>query len=231
MSEQARVDFDEYADDYDRALAEGLSVSGESKEYFAKGRVEWLAGLLGATPSRVMDYGCGTGSSTEYLLDVLGASRVTGVDVSRASLDVARKTHAAVPAEFHAIDDFEPTGDFDLVFTNGVFHHIPPPQRAAAVDYVWRSLRPGGLFAFYENNPWNPGTRFVMSRCPFDDDAITLSPPEASKLLGAGGFVVVRWEFVFFFPRALSLFRRIEPWLAKVPFGAQYLVLASKPTR
>jgi hypothetical protein len=27
---------------------------------------------------------------------------------------------------------------------------------AAAVDYVYRSLRPGGLFAFWENNPWNP---------------------------------------------------------------------------
>ena len=31
--------FDKYADDYDAALAEGLSVSGEDKDYFARGRV------------------------------------------------------------------------------------------------------------------------------------------------------------------------------------------------
>lgn len=228
MSESPRVDFDEYAGDYDRALAEGLSVSGESKEYFAKGRVEWLKGLLGATPARVMDYGCGTGSSTEYLLDVLGASHVTGVDVSRASLDVARTTYAEVPASFHEIAGYEPAADHDLAFTNGVFHHIPPADRPAAVDFVRRSLRPGGVFAFWENNPWNPGTRYIMHKCPFDSDAITLSPPEARGLVAAGGFEVTRLDFQFVFPRALAALRPLEAKLARLPLGAQYLVLATK---
>ena len=30
------------------------------------------------------------------------------------------------------------------------------------------------------------------------------------------------------FPRPLRLCRRIEPWLARLPLGAQYLVLAEK---
>jgi len=38
------------------------------------------------------------------------------------------------------------------------------------------------------NNPWNPGTRYVMSRCEFDEDAITLSPPQCRKLLRSSGF-------------------------------------------
>ncbi len=228
MSETSRVDFDEYAGDYDRALAEGLSVSGESKEFFARGRVEWLKGLLAETPGRVIDYGCGTGSSTEFLLEVLGASHVTGVDVSRASLRVARETYPSVAAEFHEIAGYEPVADHDLAFTNGVFHHIPPTERAASVDYVWRSLRPGGVFAFWENNPWNPGTRYVMSKCPFDEDAITLSPPEARRLIGAGGFEVARTTFQFIFPRVLSVLRPLEAALARFPLGAQYLVLAKK---
>jgi hypothetical protein len=31
--------FDEYADGYDAALTQGLSVSGEDKHYFARGRI------------------------------------------------------------------------------------------------------------------------------------------------------------------------------------------------
>lgn len=228
MSDAQRVDFDEFAGEYDRALAEGLSVSGESKEYFAKGRIEWLRGLLDAPPARVLDYGCGTGSSTPYLLDVLGASHVTGVDVSRASLAVARETYAERPADFRAIDDHAPDAEFDLAFTNGVFHHIPPDDRAVAVAYVWRALRPGGVFAFWENNPWNPGTRYVMHKCPFDADAIMLSPPEAKRLVVRAGFEIDRLDFLFVFPRALSALRPLEARLAKLPVGAQYLVLAKK---
>ena len=59
---------------------------------------------------------------------------------------------------------------------------LPPhPARRARRRRRARSgdaLRPGGLFAFWENNPWNPGTRLVMSRIPFDRDAITLSALE-----------------------------------------------------
>jgi len=46
MSSEAPVyrnpEFDGYAEDYDAALRKGLAVSGESKEYFAERRVEWL---------------------------------------------------------------------------------------------------------------------------------------------------------------------------------------------
>ena len=38
-------DFDAYAEDYDAVLAQGLSVSGEDKDYFAQG-ADRLAGTL-----------------------------------------------------------------------------------------------------------------------------------------------------------------------------------------
>jgi SAM-dependent methyltransferase len=116
-----------------------------------------------------------------------------------------------------------------LVFCNGVFHHIPPGERPAAIDFIAKALRSKGLFAFWENNPWNPGTRYVMSRIPFDRDAITLSPPEARRLLRAGGFEILRTDFQFVFPRVLGWFRRFETALSPVPIGAQYQVLCRKP--
>jgi hypothetical protein len=110
-----------------------------------------------------------------------------------------------------------------------VFHHIPLDQRPAAVDHVFRSLRPGGLFAFWENNPLNVGTRIVMSRCSFDRDAITLRSGQAKRLLRAGGFEVLRTDFLFIFPRALRFMRWVEPHVSRLPIGAQYMVLCRRP--
>ena len=224
------AEFDAYAARYDQALAEGLSITGEDKEYYARERMRWLAGrlhTLGApSPATVLDFGCGLGNGTPLFLEHLHAARVVGVDVSDGLLDRARATYANEPrASFHRISDYEAPASADLAFVNGVFHHIPVAERAEAVRYVRRTLKPGGLFAFWENNPWNPGTRYIMSRVSFDANAITLTPPEARALLRDAGFTIVSTDYRFWFPRALGALRRLERLLTGVPLGGQYLVL------
>lgn len=224
--------FDAYAGDYDAALMRGVSVSGESKEFFARGRLAWLRRCLDRTgfrATRVMDYGCGTGSATPFVFAELGAERLVGVDISESSLAVARKTHGSEQALFLQMSAFPADASFDLVFCNGVFHHIPLDVRPACIDYIVRCLRPGGLFALWENNPWNPGTQIVMSRIPFDRDAIKLSPPVARRLVSAGGLEVISTTFQFIFPSFLGVLRGLERPLARLPLGAQYQVLARKP--
>ncbi len=224
--------FDNYAGNYDESLAQGLAVSGESREYFARGRLAWLADLLRKRQTRVqrvLDFGCGTGAATPFLFELLRADEVRGVDVSARSLEVAQQTYGSASAQISLLSDYPAEGEFDLVFCNGVFHHIPPGERAAALDFIYRALRPGGLFALWENNPWNPGTRYVMSRCPFDHDAITLSPPAARRLVQRGGFSHLQTDFLFIFPAALRWLRPVEPRLARWPCGAQYQVLSAKP--
>lgn len=227
-------EFDSYAADYDAALERGLSVSGEDKNYFARGRVEWLAGRLhelGERPARIMDFGCGTGSAAPFLFDVVKVEQLLGVDTSEMSLHIARKQHGSDRTRFVLFDEYQPDGQIDLAFCNGVFHHIPPTERAAAVSYIYQALRPGGLFAFWENNPWNPGTRYVMSRIRFDRDAIPVTPPQAHRMLTSGGFEVVRRDFLFIFPRALRWFRSVEPRVARLPMGAQYQLICRKPNQ
>ncbi len=68
-----------------------------------------------------------------------------------------------------------------------------------------------------------------MSRILFDRDAITLPPPETRRLLREGGFEILQTDFLFYFPRPLSWFRRLEPSLRRLPLGAQYQVLGRKP--
>lgn len=232
MKKSANEIFDNYADDYDAALAEGISVSGEDKDYFARRRIEWLRDRLGGreiAPRQIMDYGCGTGSSAPHLLKLFGVCSIVGTDQSAKSLDIARKRFQSDCVRFTAIDDCPPPASFDLVFCNGVFHHIPPARRDAAVGYVFSSLRPGGIFAFWENNPWNPGTRYVMSRIPFDRDASPLSASAAKQLLRSGGFEILRTDFLFIFPKILRGLRWIEPHCSRLPIGAQYQVLCRKP--
>lgn len=229
---ESKTEFDRYAADYDAALAQGISVSGEDKDFFARGRVAWLARCLrkiSVQPKSVLDFGCGTGQSAPHLLNILGAEKVLGVDVSEGLLGVAQREHGSPRAKFLVLKNHQPAADFDLAFCNGVFHHIPLAERAAAINHVFRSLKPGGIFALWENNPWNPGTQYVMSRIPFDRDAIKLSPPVTRRLLRDGGFEILRTDSAFYFPRALGFLRGLEPLLAKIPLGAQYQVLARKP--
>jgi SAM-dependent methyltransferase len=221
--------FDRFHADYDEALARGLSVSGEDKLYFARERVAWLARrleALGHRPASVLDFGCGTGTATPFLLRELGARRVVGVDASARCLEVARNTHGSERVTFLAADRFTPEGDFSLAFCNGVFHHVPPANRPGVARVVRDSLEPGGLFALWDNNPWNPGARYVMRRIPFDRDAVMLSAREAGRLLVGEGFEVIRIDHLFVFPRLLRALRRLEQDLSWLPLGAQFQVLA-----
>jgi SAM-dependent methyltransferase len=227
-----KTQFDEYASSYDAALAQGLALSGEHKEYFARGRIKWLAGCLSQLkeqPITIIDFGCGIGTATPLLLDLIGAEHVLGLDTSAKSLEVAKRIYQSERVQFLQFKQYQPGGQIDLVFCNGVFHHIPLHQRASIVEYVYRALRPGGLFAFWENNPWNPGTRYVMSRIPFDHDAIPLTPIGARRLLRTGGFEIIRTNFLFIFPRILRWLRCFEPLVSGLPLGTQYQVLCRKP--
>jgi SAM-dependent methyltransferase len=223
--------FDEYAVAYEGALANAIKPSGESREYFAEGRIAWLNLCLiecGERPRTLLDFGCGDGSTTPLLLATLHAETATGIDVSAKSLAIARKNHATPRIRFVSIDEFQTSGEMDLAYCNGVFHHIAPAHRAEALALVTRSLRTGGLFSFWENNPWSLATRYVMSRCAFDRDAITLTPPEARQLLSKGGFEILRTDFRFIFPRVLRAFRKIEDLVYRLPFGTQYQILCRK---
>ena len=223
--------FDQYAGGYEAALDEGLKVTGENPAYFAEGRVKWMQRWLDrleATPRRILDFGCGTGGSVPFLLKLKGVEEIVGVDVSDASLNVARERYTDPRVQFHRPSDFSVEGSIDLAFCNGVFHHIPPADRPACVRYIHTTLRPGGLFALWENNPWNPGVRYIMSRVSFDRDAIMLSPPETTALLSNQNLQQLAQRFAFVFPRQLAWLRATEHLVSRMPLGGQYITLCRK---
>jgi SAM-dependent methyltransferase len=224
--------FDEYVEDYEAVCSQGLRLSGESRDYFARRRVEHTCRQV-PSPGElrlVVDFGCGLGHTAPYLAADFPRAGVVGVDTASRAVEAATQRYGNERVAFGTSLAALAGRSADLVYCNGVFHHIPPPDRPAAASAVFDALAPGGLFALWENNPWNPGTRLVMRRIPFDRDAITLSVVESRRLLRSVGFEVVRTRSYFYFPALLRPFRGLERFLGWLPLGAQYCVLGRKPS-
>ena len=102
--------FDNFAKDYDSALAQGLRFTGESKEYFSQKRIRIIAGQLdklNAPAKRILDFGCGTGSAVPFLREHFSDSIISGIDPSEKSLEIARSIHKhEVDASFTSTDRF-----------------------------------------------------------------------------------------------------------------------------
>jgi len=117
----------------------------------------------------VLDFGCGTGSSTVALWERATDCRCTALDVDRDGLEIARLRFRHHGMEdrvaLHAIEPVQRVGDlkfasasFDFVLANGVLEHVVPfATRPAVVGEMWRLLRPGGLLFISETpNPLWP---------------------------------------------------------------------------
>lgn len=230
-ADENKPEFDRSAREYETLFQPWLKIAGASRDYFARSRLNWLSYILHEqeiVPKRVMDFGCGTGMSLSLLTDILEAELVIGLDPSEESLAVARESVGTRPVQLATPAKYLPQQDLDLVFCNGVFHHIPEAEQPAAIDYVYRCLRPGGMFAMWENNPWNPIHDFAMRHSEIDANAVPLAPPSSRRLIGSGSFQLIRTDYLFFFPGYFSWLHPLEKWLIKVPLGAQYQVLARK---
>jgi SAM-dependent methyltransferase len=94
---------------------------------------------------RVLDLGCGAGVPTTQ--ELARQFQVTGVDISKHQIELARQN---VPAtEFIHADiaqlDFPPSS-FDAVIAFYAFIHIPRQEHSRVLQNIHSWLRPGGLF-------------------------------------------------------------------------------------
>jgi len=95
-------------------------------------------------PSKLLDFGCGTGAAVDFFTAMFPGARYYGVDIE-GSPEVSSRTRA--DADFRSYDgDALPYDDrsFDLVYTRQVFEHVRHPDIVARE--IRRVLRPGGLF-------------------------------------------------------------------------------------
>jgi SAM-dependent methyltransferase len=215
-------EFDRFAGDYASLHQQNIAISGEEPAYFADYKLHCIERLVGSSYREpVLDFGCGIGMLTERLSHRF--VEVHGYDPSSESLNIARGRSAST---FHEQESLIPDNHFGLVILANVLHHVAPNDRDALVRRVASKLRKdSGRLVVFEHNPINPLTRYVVSRCEFDADAVLLWPWQLSRLLALNGFTSVRTKFIVFFPSFLASLRGLEPYLGWLPLGAQMMVV------
>lgn len=233
MPERKFDEFDEFALEYRSVHSKNISISGADSFYFAEMKVKWLSAFEKNVPLKVLDLGCGDGTTALYFQQHFPQWKVTGIDISAKSIEQAKEKELP-NAEFMVYDGeqipFE-SEYFDVVFVAGVFHHVAFQYHSSLTAEIKRVMKSGARLYFFEHNPLNPLTRYLVNTCVFDKDAKLLRSNYAFNLLGRNGFANLKKRFIVFFPRKgwLASFIFLEKYLQLIPLGGQYVLMATKP--
>jgi 2-polyprenyl-3-methyl-5-hydroxy-6-metoxy-1,4-benzoquinol methylase len=223
----AAADFDHFSDTYEQLVSESVRLAGEGVEYFAELKARYLSRVLGPHfRGKVLDFGCGVGLLSRFLLSSLPECQLHGYDPSTASLEMM-PLEVSADRKFTS-DEKELDSDYDLIVAANVMHHVPRRERQCLVLGLEKRLGETGTLAVFEHNPLNPLTRLAVKQCPFDVGVALLWPQEIRNYCAVAGLVSMRHDYITFFPRGLSWLRPLEPELTWCPLGAQYAVVARK---
>jgi ubiquinone/menaquinone biosynthesis C-methylase UbiE len=228
------AEFDKHATSYRDLINQGAWITGEKYEDFIERRLDLLANdrrTLGlGQPSTILDFGCGIGATAEALHRRFPGARIDGVDASPDSIGVAAAS-AISNAHFQVSEGVAlpfPDNTFDLIYSNGTFHHIDHGRHPRILAELTRVLAARGTLFVFENNPYNPLIVREMRKSPLDADAKTLVPRYLHRLERDAGLEAWPPRFYYFFPKALKALRWTEPYLRGFPLGAQYYVMGRK---
>jgi 2-polyprenyl-3-methyl-5-hydroxy-6-metoxy-1,4-benzoquinol methylase len=220
-------EFDQYARDYKSLLDRSIKMSGDSGEYFSEYKARYVARIAGPRFSgKILDFGCGIGLLSARLKQHLPAAIIHGYDPSPESIGLVPPELAGAGRFSDTLSDLD--GDYQLAVLSNVMHHVAQAQREQTIVDIAAHLAPGGKLILFEHNPWNPLTRWVVRHCPFDDGVVLLPPREVSTYFAGAALAVRKRDFIVFFPKMLSVFRSLEPWLSWLPAGAQYAMVGEK---
>lgn len=119
----------------------------------------------------VLDICCGSGNNAVYL--ARQGYTCHGIDISptaiaRAQRNAARERVSCELIAGNAIELPYPDNTFTLVFDRGCFHSIPPRDREAFIQGVFRVLKPAGkylliCFSSKDHRSWGPPYSFSPS--------------------------------------------------------------------
>jgi SAM-dependent methyltransferase len=135
-------------------LFDALREADDCEPYPFSNRIH---GYDRAAGKRVLDVGCGNG----YVLERYArhGAEVCGIDLTETAIGLSRQRFAlaGLRGEFRATDGDTvpyPDGQFDIVCSMGVLHHIEDPRPMLAE--MRRVLRPGGelILMLYHRHSW-----------------------------------------------------------------------------
>ena len=179
---------------------------------------------------RVLEIGCGIG--TDAINFARAGADYTGVELSEVSLALTRRRFEVyglgarlIQCNAEQLSRYVEPASFDLVYSFGVIHHTPNPDRVLHEAGV--VARPGGDFRLmlYASNSWKHAMieagldqPEAQSGCPI---AFTYTRQQVADMLRAAAFNPVSIEQDHIFPFVVEKYVRYEyelqPWFAAMP--------------
>lgn len=101
------------------------------------------------SPSKILDLGCGTGSTTIMLKQAFPSAEVIGLDLSPQMLVMSEYKAQQARLNIQWVHGIAETtkfadGEFDVVTASLLFHETPPVVSEAVLKEAYRLLKPGG---------------------------------------------------------------------------------------
>ncbi|TVQ05232.1 MAG: class I SAM-dependent methyltransferase [Leptolyngbya sp. DLM2.Bin27] len=180
---------------------------------------ESLVKAIGGNPRRILDLGCGTGTTTLMLKGHFPEAEVIGLDLSPQMLVMAdhKARTAGVNVTYrhgNAMATGLPAASFDVVCATLLFHETPPAVAKTILSEAFRLLTPGGQMLVLDGNQRTLRATDWLSTIfeePFIRD---YSQGNVDAWLGYAGFEQVRTEDVF--------------WLNQLSYGRKPLPVAER---
>jgi 2-polyprenyl-3-methyl-5-hydroxy-6-metoxy-1,4-benzoquinol methylase len=215
----------------------------EARKYYVEPHIPLFADFARWSGKKVLELGCGIGTDTINF--ARHGALVTAVDLSPVSLDIARQRAGVygvqdsirfVQANIEELDQVLPVEPFDLIYSFGVIHHTPHPDRAMHCvrrysgphsvlkmmvyhRYSWKVLwilLIYGRGQFWKIRDLIAKYSEAQTGCPVTH---TYSRPEARTLVEQGGFKVTQMEVEHIFPYRIDdyvRYRYVKEWWFRV---------------
>lgn len=155
-------------------------------------------------PRRIIDVGCGTGTSTEQLRQRWPDADLTGLDYSPDMLAQARANHPDWKWIESTVEDWAPREKFDLIFSNACLHWIG--DHAALFPRLFSYVASGGAFAVQMPNSYHLPAHTVMH-----DVAADPKMPWSRTLAGVAETYSVQ-PMAFYYETLRKLASRLNIW-------------------
>lgn len=198
----------------------------EERKYFVEPHIPKFAEFEQWKGKRVLEIGCGIG--TDAVNFARAGAKYTGVDLSSSSIELAKKRFEVynLKGEFFQTNaenlDFLP-GDYDLIYSFGVIHHSPNPQKI--VEALRKLISPTGVLKImlYAKHSW----KTFMIESGFDQPeaqtgcpiAFTYTREEVIDLLKEFEIESITQDHIFPYivDDYINYRYRKQPWFASMP--------------
>ena len=177
---------------------------------------KWLWKVHGTNlPERILDLGCGTGTTTFVYGELFPKAEVIGIDLSAPLIRFCRawKERRRADNVLFYQENAEATHwsdkSFDIVHFTYVLHEMPQENARKILREMYRLLKPGGTFSamevMYDDTPEDREARIQRSPAaePFLGEYMKLNLPMA---IGEAGFENLQWHYANKFPSTDGMF-------------------------